>query len=143
MRRILDYFFTGLILAGLSSTVSGNQADSPNRSLQPVVSIDLPRFMGIWYEIARTPNQFQKKCAGFTRTDFHLQADGTVQALYRCRLRNGQPYLFIATGHQVGDTHSPKLKVRFAPEWLSFLPAVWGDYWIVDIDNQYQLAAVS
>jgi apolipoprotein D and lipocalin family protein len=33
--------------------------------------------------------------------------------------------------------------VRFAPAWLSFLPFVWGDYWIVDLDGAYELAAVS
>jgi apolipoprotein D and lipocalin family protein len=32
--------------------------------------------------------------------------------------------------------------VRFAPAWLSFLPAVWGDYWIVGLDAGYQLAVV-
>jgi apolipoprotein D and lipocalin family protein len=43
----------------------------------------------------------------------------------------------------VGDANSPKLKVRFAPAWLSFLPFVWGNYWVIDLDPQYQLAAVS
>jgi len=33
--------------------------------------------------------------------------------------------------------------VRFAPAWLSFLPMVWGDYWVIDLDAQYQLAVVS
>jgi apolipoprotein D and lipocalin family protein len=33
--------------------------------------------------------------------------------------------------------------VRFAPEWLSFVPLVWGDYWVIDIDEAYQLVAVS
>jgi apolipoprotein D and lipocalin family protein len=44
---------------------------------------------------------------------------------------------------QIGSKDSPKLEVRFAPEWLSFLPLVWGDYWVIDLDPQYQLAAVS
>ena len=34
-------------------------------------------------------------------------------------------------------------KVRFAPAWLSFIPAVWGDYWVIDLDPAYQLAAVA
>lgn len=143
MRRILRYLFSCLLWAGLSFTIPCVQADNSSSPLQPVASIDLSRFMGTWYEIARTPNRFQKRCVGFSRTDFHLQADGTVRALYRCRLRDGQSYLALATGQQVGDPDSPKLKVRFAPEWLSFLPAVWGDYWIIDLDEQYQLVAVS
>jgi apolipoprotein D and lipocalin family protein len=33
--------------------------------------------------------------------------------------------------------------VRFAPAILSFIPMVWGDYWVIDLDNKYQLSAVS
>ena len=33
--------------------------------------------------------------------------------------------------------------MRFAPSWLSFVPFVWGDYWVIDLDNDYQLVAVS
>ena len=33
--------------------------------------------------------------------------------------------------------------MRFAPSWLGALPFVWGDYWVIDLDNDYQLAAVS
>ena len=42
-----------------------------------------------------------------------------------------------------GPPGSPRLKVRFAPALLSFLPPVWGDYWVIDIDRNYGLAAVS
>ncbi|KAI2694378.1 lipocalin family protein [Pseudomonas sp. TNT3] len=143
VRRIFRYIFTSLLWAGFCFTIPGVQAVSSNLPLQPVASIDLPRFMGTWYEISRTPNRFQKKCAGFARTDFHLQVDATVQAVNRCRLRDGQLHIALATGRQVGAPDSPKLKVRFAPAWMSFLPAVWGDYWIIDLDEQYQLVAVS
>lgn len=143
MRRIVRYLFTSLLGVGLSFTIPVVQAVSSSLPLQPVASIDLPRFMGTWYEIARTPNRFQKRCAGFTRTDFHLQVDGTVQAVNRCRLRNGQLHFALAIGRQVGAPNSPRLKVRFAPAWMSFVPAVWGDYWIIDLDEQYQLVAVS
>jgi apolipoprotein D and lipocalin family protein len=44
---------------------------------------------------------------------------------------------------QIGAADSPRLQVRFAPAWLSFLPVVWGDYWVIDLDDAYQLAAVS
>ena len=44
---------------------------------------------------------------------------------------------------QIGAADSPKLEVRFAPAWLSFLPMVWGDYWVIDLDPDYRLVAVS
>jgi apolipoprotein D and lipocalin family protein len=49
----------------------------------------------------------------------------------------------IGAARQIGNATSPKLEVRFAPEWLSFLPLVWGDYWVIDLDEHYQLVAVS
>jgi len=35
------------------------------------------------------------------------------------------------------------LEVRFAPAWLSWVPMVWGNYWVIDLDPAYQLVAVS
>ena len=49
----------------------------------------------------------------------------------------------IGAARQVGPATSPKLEVRFAPAWLSFLPFVWGNYWVIDLDERYQLVAVS
>ncbi|GLQ45970.1 hypothetical protein GCM10007862_10210 [Dyella lipolytica] len=34
------------------------------------------------------------------------------------------------------------LEVRFAPQWLAWLPMVWADYWVVDLDPNYQWAVV-
>ncbi len=44
---------------------------------------------------------------------------------------------------QLDSSTSAKLQVRFAPAWLSFLPFVWGDYWVIELDDGYQLVAVS
>jgi apolipoprotein D and lipocalin family protein len=43
----------------------------------------------------------------------------------------------------MGAATSPKLQVRFAPAWVSWLPMVWGNYWVIDLDERYQLVAVS
>ena len=49
----------------------------------------------------------------------------------------------LGLARQIGGTQSARLEVRFAPAWLSWLPWVWGDYWIVDLDDRYDLVAVS
>ena len=61
----------------------------------------------------------------------------------RCRTANGETEEAIGAARQVGGADSPRLQVRFAPAILSFLPMVWGDYWVIDLDPGYQLAAVS
>lgn len=112
-------------------------------NLTPIASLDVPRYMGTWYEIAKYPNSFQKQCVADTRADYSLQPEGRVQVVNRCRQANGDMTEAVGAARQVGDAHSPKLKVRFAPAWLSFIPAVWGDYWVIDLDPAYQLVAVS
>ena len=111
--------------------------------LQTIAALDVPRYMGTWYEIAKFPNWFQKKCIGATRAEYRQLQDGSVQVINRCRLDNGEMSEAIGKARQVGLATSPKLKVRFAPDWLSFLPMVWGDYWVIDLDEAYQLVAVS
>jgi apolipoprotein D and lipocalin family protein len=111
--------------------------------LQAVPSVDVPRYMGTWHEIAKYPNWFQRKCASSTQATYSLQADSRVQVLNRCKTDKGEWTEALGAARQIGEPTSAKLKVRFAPEWLSFIPLVWGDYWIIDLDPQYQWVVVS
>lgn len=111
--------------------------------LAAVAALDVPRYMGTWYEIAKYPNRFQKKCVADTRAEYSLMADGRVQVINRCRQESGETDAAHGIARQIGVAGSPRLEVRFAPAWLSFIPAVWGDYWVIDIDEDYQLVAVS
>ena len=129
------------LLLGLALLASQAIAETP--ALTTIAALDAPRYMGTWYEIARTPNWFQKKCVGQSRADYQLQGDGSVQVINRCPLASGEMNEAIGQARQLGGPTSPKLEVRFAPAWLSFIPAVWGDYWVVDIDDAYQWVIVS
>lgn len=129
--------------AVLAMSASLAQAQAQATALQPIASLDVARYMGTWHEIAKYPNSFQKKCVRNTRAEYQAQPDGTVQVRNRCVTADGQTTEAVGAARQVGPANSPRLKVRFAPAWLSFLPLVWGDYWVIDLDPQYQLVAVS
>lgn len=126
-------------LLGLALTPLA-QASAP---LQPVASLDIPRYMGTWYEIAKYPAWFQRKCVGSTSAQYSLLEGGRVQVLNRCKMANGEWNEALGVARQIGGTTSAQLKVRFAPEWLSFIPMVWGDYWVIALDPQYQWSIVS
>ena len=111
--------------------------------LEAIASLDVPRYMGTWYEVAKYPNWFQKRCIANTSATYAVQSNGMLQVLNRCQKEDGSMSEALGAAKQVGDANSPKLEVRFAPAWLSFLPFVWGNYWVIDLDPQYQLAAVS
>lgn len=159
MKRTLSRLFSSwqwVVVLGVScGAMSLAQAQTTERtttsapiasSLPAVVSIaslDVPRYMGTWYEIAKFPNKFQRQCARHTRAQYLAQGDGTVQVLNRCLTERGEEINALGLARQIGPNTSPRLKVRFAPAWLSWLPQVWGDYWVIDLDDDYQLAAVS
>ena len=111
--------------------------------LQTIDRLDVARYLGTWHEIAKYPNRFQRKCSGNAQADYRLLDDGEIEVRNRCRQRDGSIAEAIGRARQQGGPDAPRLKVRFAPAWLSFLPVIWGDYWIVDLDPDYQLAAVS
>jgi apolipoprotein D and lipocalin family protein len=131
------------VAAVASDAALGVGGPAANSALCTIPALDVPRYMGTWFEIAKLPNWFQKKCTGGTKAEYSLKNDGVVQVINRCRLENGEMTEAIGAARQIGSATSPKLEVRFAPEWLSFLPLVWGDYWVIDLDEQYQLVAVS
>ena len=142
-RRILLLLactYWSLAVAQSSDAGASSQSQPP---LTTITSLDVQRYMGTWYEIAKYPNWFQKKCVADTRADYQLQASGSVRVTNQCRLDTGAMDVAIGEARQLGPSTSPKLQVRFAPSWLSMLPFVWGDYWVVDLDEGYQLVAVS
>ena len=123
-----------------SSQVFAQQSD---QNVRTIATLDVPRYLGTWYEIAKFPNWFQKKCVSNTKAVYSAKPDGNLRVLNSCKTAAGETSEAEGLARQIGSKDSPKLEVRFAPEWLSFLPLVWGDYWVIDLDPQYQLAAVS
>jgi apolipoprotein D and lipocalin family protein len=117
--------------------------EAPPAPLEAITSLDVARYMGTWYEVAKYPNWFQKRCIANTSATYAAQPNGMLQVLNRCQKEDGSMSEALGAAKQVGEANSPKLEVRFAPAWLSFLPFVWGNYWVIDLDPQYQLAAVS
>ncbi len=105
--------------------------------------VDLARYAGRWYEIARLPNRFQQQCAGDVAATYTLRPDGRVTVVNECRKRDGQVTRVEGVARRA-DEKGPasRLKVRFAPSFLSFLPFVWGDYWILELDREYRHALV-
>ena len=135
----LRTIFTTLLLI-ISSACAWGQTSAP---LKSIASLDVPRYLGRWYEIAKFPNWFQKKCVSDTSADYALQPDGTISVLNQCRRADGEFDKALGQARQIGGANSAQLQVRFAPSWLTFLPFVWVDYWVVDLDDSYELVAVS
>lgn len=131
--RYISIFGSVFVLSQISYT----------QNLAVVDSIDLRRYAGTWYEIARLPNRFQGKCLGNVTATYTLLEDGDIMVVNRCLGENGEYTEAEGLARRANSEGSnAKLKVRFAPSFLSFLPFVWGDYWVIDLAPDYSYAVV-
>ncbi len=135
-------------LAAISATAQN--ATVTSQPLITVPSIDLQRYQGVWHQIALYPNKFQKSCASNTRAEYKAEDGGTVQVTNACRTSDGKAMQVVGQARPLrnvalidkGQLAPPQLQVRFAPAWLSWLPMVWGDYWVIQIAPDYRYVVV-
>jgi apolipoprotein D and lipocalin family protein len=106
------------------------------KPLEVVPYVDLGRYIGTWYEIATIPQRFQKDCVAVTAT-YTLREDGNIAVLNKCRKKtlDGELKEAKAKAWVVDKKSNAKLKVQF------FWPFK-GDYWIIELDPDYQFAVV-
>ena len=110
--------------------------------LTVVPSVDLQKYSGTWFEIARLPNPFQKDCIGDVTATYTIDGNGLI-VVNRCRKESGEITEAKGRARRLDDDEpNSKLEVRFAPAFLSFLPFVWGDYWIIDLSADYSFAVI-
>lgn len=105
--------------------------------LDVVPSVDVQRYAGKWYEIASYPTPFQRGCTG-TTAEYSLRDDGRVRVVNRCFQGSLEgPEQSIEGSARIVDAETnAKLKV-------SFFGPFEGDYWIIELDEDYQWAVVS
>jgi len=120
-------------MLGMAGLLSGCASTKP-APLPTVPAVDLARYAGSWYEIARTPNGFETKCAGGVQAHYTLEGDH-VRVLNRCLTCNGKTVEARGIARVVPGSGNAKLRVSF------FWP-FYGDYWILALDPDYQWALV-
>jgi apolipoprotein D and lipocalin family protein len=121
------------------------QSATPPPAPGPVATVDrvdLDRYAGQWYEVARFPNRFQRQCTGDVRATYVGRPDGRIDVINECRASDGQTTQAKGVARVVDGSGGARLKVRFAPAFLSFLPMVWGDYWVIGLGDGYDWAVV-
>jgi len=119
---------TTMVLAGMAAVDRKGE-------LAVVGAVDLSRYAGRWYEIARLPNRFEKTCADSVTATYTLRSDGKVAVVNRCRKANGEYTTARGKAKIVDKKTNAKLKVTF------FWP-FYGDYWILDLGPNYEYAVV-
>lgn len=120
-----------LILSFLFS-LSCTKTNSQMIDKTTVKELDLNRYLGTWYEIARFPHSFEKDLVGVTAT-YSLRDDGKIKVLNQGYKNTLDGELSVAEGKaKIPNKLEPaKLKVSFF--WIFY-----GDYFVLELDENYQ-----
>jgi apolipoprotein D and lipocalin family protein len=130
VRAILPLALTAAVLAG-------------QPPLRVVGSIDLAKYAGKWFEVARLPNEFQSRCTTDVVAYYTVVNDGRMNVVSQCRQSDGRVSQSRGSLRRAGDgKNNATLQLRFAPAIFSFLPNVWGDYWIIGLGPDYTWAVI-
>jgi apolipoprotein D and lipocalin family protein len=126
-------FAAGALLSGCAAL--GPKHPVGNTAVpQPAKVVDLDRYLGRWYELARYEQGFQKDCDGVT-ADYSLRSDGQIGVLNTCVKPDGKTSQANGRAKIVDEATRAKLKV-------SFFGPFYGDYWVLDHADDYSWSIV-
>lgn len=126
------------LLLALPACVSA-QTDVPPTT---VPSVDLARYLGVWYELASIPQSFQKDCVANTTAAYSLTDDGFIQVLNSCDEKNGKRKIAEGRARVEDKKTNAKLKVTFVKLLGNWIFRFGGDYWVIDLAEDYSVAVV-
>ena len=122
------------LLAFVSITILFTACSSKNPPLQTVQKVEIDRYLGTWYEIARYEHFFEKNCKNVSANYSMLDAD-TIKVINRCtNMLTNEKKEAIGRAYATDETNS-KLKV-------SFFRPFYGDYWVMILDENYDYVVV-
>lgn len=133
MRRI------GMLMMGL---LLGGCAHWGAQPPQSAGRLDLERYEGTWYELARLPMYFQRRCLE-SEAHYRLQESGELAVLNRCRTAEGEWIEARGKAWPQEKGRNDRLWVRFDNTFSRLFPFLTkGDYWVLYVDPTYRLALV-
>ena len=122
------------ILLSLIFTLFFTACSSKNPPLETVQKVELDKYLGTWYEIARYEHFFEKDCKNVT-ANYSLMNEDTIKVINRCtKIQTNEKKEVLGRAYATDNTNS-KLKV-------SFFRPFYGDYWVLILDKNYDYVVV-
>ncbi len=137
--RTRDFVLPALLVLGFASFVAGRAWSRPignPRVPEPARNVDLERYLGRWYKLARYDARFERGCEGVT-AEYARRPDGLVSVLNTCRLGAPDGPTRSATGRARLVPGSGNAKLR-----VSFFGPFFGNYWVLDRADDYTWSIV-
>ena len=115
--------------------LGGKTQQAAAQTVTAVPKLDLNKYMGTWYELARLPDRAEKKCEANVEVLYALgDKKGTFQMGTTCDLKDGTPDEYDGTG-KIDKAGDGRLK-------LSRLVLLSTPYWVLATGPAYEWALV-
>jgi len=137
LRMVLQILVSVLAILTVGLTRANAQNTGPPKTVDYV---DLERYTGLWYEIARIPNGFQDQCARNVTAEYVLRDDGRIDVINRCTKEDGSKDEAKGLARVEDKESNAHLKVSFF-SILGWRP-VWGDYLVIGLGDDYDYVLV-
>ncbi len=117
---------------------------SSTHALEAVPYVDIYRYLGTWYEIAKYPNEFQKNCVA-SKVNYSLWAEGAEDVIRvdnQCLESDGKIVQSIGKAYIEDSVSNAELRIQF---FFKIINISWlqGRVWVVALDENYQYVAIS
>lgn len=134
--RLLAVLVAGIVTVTVTAVVSAAKQAPP----ETVALVDLERYAGRWYEIASIPNRFQKHCRGNTVASYRPIEGQRIEVTNSCLDKEGSIDTAQGIARVVDSSSNAKLEVSFVSlfGWQLF----WGDYWVLELADDYSYVIV-
>lgn len=106
-----------------------------------VEHVELPRYLGTWYEIARKPMWAEDREARDVTATYELKDNGRIRVINSCLDDDGKVEQSEGEALALDNTNA-KLSVSFMPKALRWVPFTQGDYWIMRLEPGYNIVLV-
>lgn len=103
--------------------------------LQTVSSVDLERYLGRWFEVARMEQRFQKGCYD-SIADYSRRDDGDIKVVNSCSILGKKGKKATGRAWVTDKDTNAKLRVQFALTGIK-LSFMSGRYWVLDLAEDY------
>lgn len=128
-------------LTAVSALVAAIMAKNAKKALASAAHVDLDRFVGSWFEIARLPDPKDKECLSDARATY-ARTDNGLRLLSLCRRQDGSIRRSTGRARLADDATQARFKISYSHPALDVLPFVWSDYTIIDVADDYGTAIV-
>jgi apolipoprotein D and lipocalin family protein len=131
-------FATQVALAALCAALPNAQASD----VKTVERVDLDRYQGKWHEIAAIPQFFQRKCVRDTVAEYSKLDSGEIKVENTCTREDGGREKAEGRARLYDSADTAKLTVTFLKLFGDYRYWAGGDYWVIELDPNYQWVIV-